>query len=279
LKQCASLLCKLPEWNYRGTELALWHLDQRINDRGFCVDVDLAEAAIRAVDRAQKQLAKQTQDLTNGEVESATQRDKLLEHILAEYGIDLPDMQKDTLERRIQDLTCRSSCASCSACGCRRRRRARANTARSSTASRLTAGCTAPCSSTAPAARPDGLTALSAGNLPRPNLKQHVIDSGIEALKADCADLLHPNVMEMTSNTLRGVIVAPPGRKLCIADLANIEGRKAAWLAGEAWKLDAFRAYDAGTGRISTAWLTANRSTSRPRRSTNSSGKSARCKS
>ena len=95
----------MPRWNYpnNATELAHWHQDQRINMRGMQMDVELAEAAVRAIDRAQKDLAARTVELTDGEVAKATQRDKLLAHLLAEYGIDLPDMKKSTRERRIND--------------------------------------------------------------------------------------------------------------------------------------------------------------------------------
>lgn len=94
---------KLPSWNYGAQEIALWHLDQKINDRGYLIDVEFANAALVATDREQELLAKRAVEMTDGYVKAATQRDRLLEYILGEYGYHLPDLQKATLERLLTD--------------------------------------------------------------------------------------------------------------------------------------------------------------------------------
>jgi DNA polymerase len=93
---------KLPRWNYRGAELDLWHLDQKINERGVLMDLDLAQGAIRASDRAQKELARQAVEMTDGQVTAATQRDRMLDHILEAYGVDMADLKGSTVERALE---------------------------------------------------------------------------------------------------------------------------------------------------------------------------------
>lgn len=245
---------KLPRWNYDpsgrsviGTEeLALWHLDQEINDHGIYVDTDLATAAVRAVTRAKKELASQTMVLTHDEVESTTKRDQLLAHILREYGIDLPDMTKSTIERRIQDPDLPPEL-----------RELLANRLQASTTS--TSKYQALLNAVMPDSRLRGMSQFNGasrtrrwahrtfqpGNLPSRGLPpQADIEYGIEAMKGDFEDLVIDNVIAVASGAVRGSIIAPPGKKLVVADLANIEGRDAAWLAGEEWKLQAFRDFD-----------------------------------
>lgn len=240
---------RLPAWNYKDEELAHWHRDQEINDRGVCMDVRLAAAAIEAVEQEQKRLARLTQELTDNEVQAATQRDALLQHISSAFGVDLPDMQKSTLERRISDpdipLPLRELLAI----------RLQASTTSTSKYKALMNGVSADgrlrgtlqfCGASRTGRWAGRL--FQPQNLPRPTLDQETIDNGIEALKAGCADLIYDDIMQLTSSALRGCIMAPEGKKLVVSDLSNIEGRMLAWLAGEAWKIKAFSEFDNGIG-------------------------------
>jgi DNA polymerase len=269
---------KMPKWNSEGFELDLWHLDQRINDRGFCVDVDLAQAAVHAVARAQKVLAGRTADITDGAVASTTQRDQLLAHILQEYGVELPDLQGATLERRIQDpdlpielrelLSIRMEASTTSPAKYNALIRSVSSDGRLRGTLQFN-GASRTCRWAGRVFQPQNLPRPDVGAIAEraglevktskylklksaPGVKEEHIreftDFGIEALKSDCADAFYPNVMALAATAIRGCIVAAPGKKLIPSDLANIEGRMAAWLAGEDWKLQAFRDYDAGTG-------------------------------
>lgn len=246
-----ALHAKIPKWNYPNNteELELWFLDQRMNMGGLYVDTDLAEKAIQAVGDAQEGLAERTREATSGEVGAATQRDALLLHVLNSYGVSLPDMRADTLERRLNDPELPDGVRELISI------RLQASTSSTSKFKRLVKGVSADgylrgLTQFCGAARTgrDAHRLFQPGNMMRPTLPQSDIEIGIESIKAGCADLVTDNVMELCANTMRSVIIAPPGQKIVVSDLANIEGRVAAWVAGEAWKLQAFRDYDAGTG-------------------------------
>jgi DNA polymerase len=239
----------MPTWNYReGKQMDLWHADLIINNRGFKVDIELAEAAIRAAEKVKATMAKRTVEMTDGAVDSATQRDRLKDY-LAAFGVDLPDMRADTLERRMNDpdlppeakellgIRLRASMNSPAKYGALLRGVSVDGRLRG-TAQFRGAGRT-------------GRWAhrlFQPGNLPRPAYSWPFIEACVAATKVDCLDLLAENPMEACASMIRSAIVASPGKKLVVADLSNIEGRVAAWLAGEEWKLEAFRAYDRGEG-------------------------------
>lgn len=241
----------MPTWNYPdGGELAMWHLDQKINDRGFHVDLELVKSCIETTASTKNYLKRKTQIDTNGALESTTKRDKMMAYILEEYGILLNDLTKSTLVNSVSDERLPNEL--------RELLRIRLQASSAST-SKYTALLKATnedsrCRGTiqfAGASR----TGRAAGrtfqpqNLPsRGLLGEHEIEFGIDAIKGGYTLEFFPDVMKLLVSTVRGVLDAPAGRKLVIADLSNIEGRIIAWLAGETWKLDAFREFDNGTG-------------------------------
>lgn len=240
---------RMPSWNYQGAELAMWHRDQQINDRGFAVDLEFADAAVRATEREQDRLSHEAYGATGGAVTAATQRDALLEHILEEYGVSLPDMQGSTLERRLGDPDLPDAVKDLI------RIRLQASTTSTTKYKAILRGHvdgrlrgTLQFNGAGRTGRWAGRT-FQPQNLKRvPKYLKSQWEFAVDTIKGGAVDLVFDDPMDVISSTVRGVIVAPEGRKLVVADLSNIEGRTLAWGAGEAWKVKAFSDFDAGIG-------------------------------
>lgn len=240
---------RLPNWNYKGFEYELWKTDQIINERGIAVDVDFVCAAITTVENTQAKLSERTNEATDGAVQKTTQRDKLLGYIKQTYNVDFPDLTGTMVEKALQDenlpaslkelLGMRAEASTSSTAKYRRFLNA------TSFDGRLR-GMFQFCGASRTGRASGRIVQLH--NLPRPTMKGEDIEVGIEAMKVGSADLVCENVMALSSNAIRGCLIAPEDKKLLIADLSNIEGRVCAWLASEKWKLKAFEDFDAGIG-------------------------------
>lgn len=241
---------KIPMWNLNlRQEKELWHLDEKINNRGFKVDIEFAKKAIVATEKTKAIKNDRVGSLTFGLVNAGTQRQALLDYVNNTYDAGLDDMQASTIERVVNLPDLHPELRELL-----NLRRDISSTSVSKYSSLLGAvshdgrlrGTLQFCG----AAR----TGRWAGrifqphNLPRPTLDQKTIDYGIDALLGGYEEFIVDDVLKLTQSAVRGCIVAPEGKKLVISDLSNIEGRVAAWLAGEDWKLKAFYDFDKGEG-------------------------------
>lgn len=239
---------KCPKWNDTGFELSLWELDQYINARGVAVDTAFAAAAVRATTAEQKRLGSRTRELTSDTLDRTTQRDKMLAFLFAEHGVDLPDLKADTVERRLNDPELPEDVKELLRI---RQQASKASTSKYKRLLDMEVGGRIYNLLQYCGAQRTGRWAgrdFQPQNLPRPKLTYPEVEAAIEAVLAGAEDVLLDDVMEAMSSSIRSALVAAPGRKLAVSDLSNIEGRKLAWIAGEDWKLDAFRAFDAGLG-------------------------------
>lgn len=235
---------RLPKSNFQGQELKLWRLDQKINERGFQIDLDLVRKARDLSELGKNKINERAEELTEGRVTKVTQTERLKKELDWSDALDKDAVKQrlkkgdvDPNEKELLEL------------------RQRGNRSSTSKFDRLL-------EATDETGRLRGVLiyggasrtlrwsskVFQAHNMPRPGRKPEEVAAGVQAIKDGFADLLYDDLTGLCTDIIRGVVVAAPGHLLAVGDWSNIEGRVLAWLAGETWKLQAFRELDAGTG-------------------------------
>ena len=235
-------------------EQDVYELDQLINSRGISVDLPAIDDILAVVEEYKGYLAVECEELTRdwltGEGLKPTQRDKLAEWVRANGYPLLPDMQAETVKAIIRRDEAPDTV---------KRLLRIYSTYNAKAITKFHAILEAVCSD----GKLRGMFLFHGANTGRwsslivqlQNLFKPVIDdpeAAVEAFGSRSLDLIRllydEDPIKVAASCVRSVLVASPGKDLLFPDYAGIESRVNAWLFDEQWKLDAFRAYDAGNG-------------------------------
>jgi len=235
-------------------ELRVWQLDQEINCRGIAIDQALVARCkalfLTGVMRANQRMS----ELTDGAVGTVDQLPKLKEWCCAQ-GVTVDSLAKDALDERIDALKGAPGYADVFEALTLRRDYGKAAVKKLA----KMASCVAPDGRARGLLQYHGATTGRwAGRLVQPqNLTRPTFDVDPDLLLTDespdtAVDKLEMiyggSIAEIVANVLRKAFIAGPGKKLVACDFSGIESRVLAWLFGEEWKLDVFRAQDRGEG-------------------------------
>ena len=211
--------------------------DQKINDRGIGVDMEMVKSAIAMDGRSKAELSASMQELTELENPNSVQQ---MKQWLLENGVETDSLDKKAVAGLLQEapeplrtvLTLRQQLAK-------------------SSVKKYQAMENAVCADS----RAHGMFQFYGANrtgrfsgriIQLQNLPQnHIPDlaQARELVKAgdfDALAMLYEDIPDTLSQLIRTAFVPQDGRKFIVADFSAIEARVIAWIAGERWRLKVF---------------------------------------
>ena len=225
------------------TEQALWQLDRRINERGFVIDVALATRARMLVAAEKENINTRLRDITDGAITGFTK---------IEGDPRIRQRARPQHDRARQARGDRGAEAQ------HRRDVVReVLELRQAAADNIVEKFDAVLATALPDHRSYGLlhfygthtgrwtsSGFNVHNLPR-EAGEHVSEA-IAAIQAGDLERLRElgSPLKLIASTVRGLVIAPDGKRLLIGDFSTIEPRIAAWLADETWKIENFFEFD-----------------------------------
>lgn len=231
------------------SEQELWSLDQRMNDRGVLLDMDIVEKIIRYDEVYHERLMNEARSLTN--LDNPNSLAQLKSWYLREYNLQVSSITKDTIPEIIGRLK-EMSCIMDTEPGIRMLE-IRQELGKTSTR-KYAAMTEAVCSDS----RLRGIlqfyganrTGRWAGRIVQVhNLPQNKIpDLGLARELAkeerfEDLELLFGGVPFIFSQLVRTAFIPSGGCRFVVSDFSAIEARVIAWLADEEWRLEVFRTH------------------------------------
>lgn len=224
-------------------EQLIWLMDQRINWRGFYVDIPLAKKAKRVLAVLEKDITGEIQKLTEGFVAGPTKRDDILLYCdLA--GYPLKDLTKDTVDKALQKENWPKDVGRLL-----KLRQLGGGTAtkkfnkflETANSEQLIMGTLMYHGATT--GRWTGKLVQTQNLIRGIFTKIEEILECIALINAEDVDGIrkkYENPIEAIASCIRSVIKARPGHKLFVADYSAIEARVLVWIAGDKKALDIF---------------------------------------
>lgn len=219
-----------------------YHIDHEINDRGVYIDSLLVESAIKMSDETSVDISRSLQNLTNLENPNSVQQ---FRSWLSNNGVVTDELGKKTVKTLLKNSTAPDIKEALSL---------RLQLSKTSI-KKYEAMKSSMCSD----GRCHGMfqfyganrTGRFAGRIVQlQNLPQNHIETLSEArelLKSfnlEALKVLYEDIPDTLSQLIRTAFIPKTGYKFIVCDYAAIEARVLAWLAGETWRIEAFKRGD-----------------------------------